>query len=622
MKIFIPFIITLSVFWFGNKALGQLLVNTTWHIETGMPDPEIEWSATIADGPFGGPIVVGNTVTENEGANILTTVLHSYGDIVWEQQWNAADSANDYGSSVLLHGDTLIVGGASQNQAQNAYDYVVLAYDIADGTLLWTKLYNGTGNSHDIVSSLATDSVGGIYVTGGSVGSTTLTDYVTLKLDISDGDIIWQNRYDYNDLHDGAVKILFVDGSVMVTGGSANMINDWDICTLELDAATGSQLAERRSGNSSYYFDQPTDMKQDSAGNIFVCGRTKNTNGDEDIKLIKMASDLDLLWERTLDISGDDDGANAIITDSQNNVYLTGYYTTEESTKGFVAYKLDSNGDSIWSKQFPAPWGQDFIGTDIDTRNNNFIYTGFLEGEHESTDLLVYLLDENGNQKMFQPFDLLNAGIADEKGLTANFVDDNVFVILGSAVNPAIGITRYLNLRYEFQERDMTPTIIDSLPAYHSTEMIARFRTDVLNYDFIDNENLRFAKLEDVITPTALLLMDTVLDMRTKYWTVSKIFPYLTSTNETMLNAHGIEVELPQFYSWLTLSIPKDETIEEIIPVLDELNDVFVDVSFNQCILPFSTPNDVGYIYKQKSLHLSDSLNVSIYPYHIDIEPA
>jgi len=223
---------------------------------------------------------------------------------------------------------------------------------------------------------------------------------------------------------------------------------------------------------------------------------------------------------------------------------------------------------------------------------------------------------------MFQPFDLLNAGIADEKGLTANFVDDNVFVILGSAVNPAIGITRYLNLRYEFQERDMTPTIIDSLPAYHSTEMIARFRTDVLNYDFIDNENLRFAKLEDVITPTALLLMDTVLDMRTKYWTVSKIFPYLTSTNETMLNAHGIEVELPQFYSWLTLSIPKDETIEEIIPVLDELNDVFVDVSFNQCILPFSTPNDVGYIYKQKSLHLSDSLNVSIYPYHIDIEPA
>lgn len=168
----------------------------------------------------------------------------------------------------------------------------------------------------------------------------------------------------------------------------------------------------------------------------------------------------------------------------------------------------------------------------------------------------------------------------------------------------------------------MDPVVIDSLPAYHSTEMIARFRTNVLNYDFIDNKGLRFARLEDVVTPTALVRIDSVLETRCKDWRISKIFPYLTSANETMLNAHGFEVQLPQFYTWLTLSIPKEETIEEVIPILDELGEVFVDVSFNECIVPFSVPNDDYYDILQKSFHLSDSLPVTIYPYHIDIEPA
>lgn len=620
MKTF--FILLVSFFLFSSSIRGQVIYNINLKAEVGFPDPQITWSANIPNGPFGGPIVVGNTVSENEAANIFTTVLDNYGGIVWEQQWNAPDSSNDYGSSVALFGDTLIVGGATFNLLQQAYDFVILAYDVTDGSLLWSTVHNGTGNNHDGVTGLAIDSLGGIYATGASVGIGSLSDYLTMKLHMGTGAILWQQRYDYNSLHDAPVKIIEASGSVVVVGASANMINDWDYCTVEYDHA-GNQTAVRRSGSGTYYFDQPTDMVKDATGNVYVCGRVKNTNGDEDIKLLKMDSDLNILWQETIDVAGTDDGANAVAVDILGNVFITGYYTTEGNNKGFVAYKFDSSGDVIWSKKFAAPWGGNFEGMDVATWYGISVYTGYLRGENGTDDLVLYVLDDYGKQVLFTTFDLLNAGIAFEKGTTIDYINETNLAIGATVTNPSLGTTRYLTLRYDYKLRDMEPEVIDSIPAYHKTEMIARFRTDVLNYDFIDNKNMRFAKLEDVIDEVAIALMDSVLDNRCKDWTVSKIFPYLTSANQTMLNAHGIEVQLPQFYTWLTLSIPKDETIEEVIPLLDELGSVFVDVSFNECVVPFSVPNDEWYGAKQKSLHLVVDPNTTpIYPPHIDIEPA
>lgn len=135
-------LIACCIFFTTASSLAQIIYNIDLKVEIGFPDPDIPWSANIPSGPFGGPIITGNTVTESEAANVLTTVLDSYGNIVWEQQWNSTDSGNDYGSSLALYDDTLIVGGATFNLSQNAYDYVILAYDVTDGTLLWTTLYN------------------------------------------------------------------------------------------------------------------------------------------------------------------------------------------------------------------------------------------------------------------------------------------------------------------------------------------------------------------------------------------------------------------------------------------------------------------------------------------------
>ncbi len=611
------FTLFISLFLFSTSSFAQILVNTDWANEIGLPQPDIAWSASIANGPSGGPITVGNTMTASQGTNILITVHNRGGSLLWEQQWNGAASGDDYGTCVAFSDSLIVLAGATYNAVQDAMDYVVLGYNAINGTLLWTRIYNGTGNGQDVPAAIALDAAAGyVFVTGGSMGNSTLWDYATLCLDADDGIILWQQRYDYAGKYDAAVRIAVGTGRVTITGASGDAFNDWDFCTISYNKTSGAVISTKRIENASWYFDQPTDMVQDTLGNVFICGKTTNINGDEDIKVLKMNMSLILLWERTIDIEGEDDSATAIEIDDDGNTYLTGYYTTDVNTKGFVAYKLNSSGTAVWSKKFAAPWGGDFVGTDVSRRGNDYIYTGYLQGESGTTDMLVYLLDQHGNQKLFTTF---NYETNHEHGLAVQFSEDNSFTVYGTTTSP-LGSKRYLSVRYDYKLRDMEPVVIDSLPAYHSSEMIARFRTNVLNYDFIDNKDLRFAKLEDVVSPTAQAMIDSVLETRTKHWTVTKIFPYLTSANQTMLNAHGIEVQLPQFYTWLTLSIPKEETIEEVIPILDELGDVFVDVSFNECIVPFSAPNDVSYDSLQKSLHLVGTN--FIYPPHIDIEQA
>lgn len=442
MKTFFTLCVLLYATFFST---AQILVNTNWSVETGLPDPDLAWSASIAHGPFMGPIIAGNTMTTTEGANILTTVMDRAGDIIWQQEWNGTDSGNDYATCVAYSGSMIVVGGATYDSTQAAYDYIILAYNATDGTLLWSQDYNGTGNGHDAPASIIIDS-GDVFITGGSFGSTTLLDYATLRLRGGDGLIIWQQRYDYSGLYDAAVKISILSGKAVIVGASGDAFNDWDFCTVRYNSSNGTFIDEKRVENASYYFDQPTDMLQDSLGNIFVCGRTENLSGDEDIKLLKMDSNLDIVWQKTIDVEGEDDAATAIAIDDVGNIYLTGYYTTAESTKGFVAYKLNTSGNTVWYKKFPAPWGGDFVGTDVARRGDDYIYTGYLEGQSGSTDMLVYLLDKDGNQKLFTTADLLNAGIANEKGLVADFVDDMLLYSMArcTALLPGLRTTSVL----------------------------------------------------------------------------------------------------------------------------------------------------------------------------------
>jgi hypothetical protein len=60
------------------------------------------------------------------------------------------------------------------------YDSATIAYD-SNGNGLWIARYNGPENDYDSTRAMTLDSNGNIYITGGSDGISTGTDFTTIK---------------------------------------------------------------------------------------------------------------------------------------------------------------------------------------------------------------------------------------------------------------------------------------------------------------------------------------------------------------------------------------------------------------------------------------------------------
>ncbi len=98
----------------------------------------------------------------------------------------------------------------------------------------WVARYDGPANDSDSALALAVDSAGNVYVTGGSDGDGTGSDYTTVKYD-TDGNELWVTRYNGPVNHIDWAWALAVDsaGNFYVTGESQGDGTGYDYATIK-----------------------------------------------------------------------------------------------------------------------------------------------------------------------------------------------------------------------------------------------------------------------------------------------------------------------------------------------------------------------------------------------------
>ncbi|UQB69337.1 T9SS type A sorting domain-containing protein [Epilithonimonas zeae] len=306
--------------------------------------------ASITDGE-GNTYITGGSSNENQvSGDFFTIKVGRDGQTLWEKREQAAQYAVEYGMHIAFdNSGKIIVSGVKWNG--NDMDIRVLKYD-TDGSKLWDTTFDNNAEGLEIPNSITTDSSGNIYITG-IAWSGNSVNYLTLK---------------YN----------------------SNGVEQW-------------HRSENPAGGETW--NEATALAVDNNDNVLVTGYSPNTDGWLNYHTIKYNSEGAKLWEQTYNYESTDpeniaDVTNsvpqAITTDNDGNIYVTGTFDTYLNRIGTIKY--NAQGQQQWIKTYKSEEDGTF-GWNVAFKNNKLYVAGSHSGgfADDGTVLLSYNTDGTEN---------------------------------------------------------------------------------------------------------------------------------------------------------------------------------------------------------------------------------
>ena len=314
----------------------------------------------------------------------------------------------------------------------------------------WARSIGSSNN--DFVTDIAIDNAGEVYIVGGFEYTMDFdpTDGVEEHIPVGSFDIYItklseEGSYEWSltlgsSFWDVATAVHCDEfGFIYITGRFSGTLDfdpgpdifeltaesDGDCFILKLDSDGDFVWAK---GFGDALFDIGDAIDTDESGNVYTTGRYQGTvdfdpgpdafditsEGEEDVFILKLNSDGDFVWAKSVG-GGSKEEADCIIIDDLGNVILSGYFTGESDFDpglGLVLFtptgasdafilKLDDNGDFIWVKQLSGDFGERVLKMDSDA-DGNIYSVGFYNENIDldpSPDILEF--ESNGNNDAF-----------------------------------------------------------------------------------------------------------------------------------------------------------------------------------------------------------------------------
>ncbi len=405
------------------------------------------------------------------------------------EEWVTADGTQNYfiKAAVETDGDGFVyVAGATLNNAGN-YDLLVSKYD-AEGNVIWTDQYDGTGNGDDAAAALVVDANGYVFVTGTTFTSSTDTldvvtiayndtgtrdwlsvyagadeladfgtciavtndavyvggsvtstadglDFLALKYRLT-GTLDWDSQQDFDGLADVCTKLTVGDADIYLAGATNTTGFDWDMLTMNFDMSTGTFGSDATASGGSVGFAHVRAMDRDLDGNIYLTGTVANMSTGYDIHTVKIDTLMNVVWDVDYSSSGNrDDEGNALAIDPSNgNVYVGGFKDVSGQGTDFVTLMYNDAGTLQWS----AMWndtadGGDTVKALVVDANGNVTVTGSA-WNGSSLDYHTVQYDDTGTLLWERSFnDKYNFTDAP---MDIALTSDNGVVVTGQSLNP------------------------------------------------------------------------------------------------------------------------------------------------------------------------------------------
>jgi hypothetical protein len=301
------------------------------------------------------------------------------GDLLWQRRWDGSSHQTDIMSDMATDrsGNVYLCGWTDKDPGPGVdYDALVVKYS-ASGVRLWSRTWNsGVPNKSEMGQALTCDGAGNVYVTGSS--NDLGYDKMILLKYAPAGLLSWTASSDPHGLDCRARDIVALPGGGgwiaggTATGGSTSAPILWSF------TSTGSVAnLHELAGTGNGLWNTAAALASDGE-DVIMCGISTGRGSSFDMFIEKLDAVGVPIWEKRIDggrYSGD--SALALGVDNADNIYATGFINYER--RDVATLKISDDGDLRWMRRYAGSAGGADEGHSIAVSNSSGVIavTGF-----------------------------------------------------------------------------------------------------------------------------------------------------------------------------------------------------------------------------------------------------
>lgn len=289
-------------------------------------------------------------------------------------------------------------------------------------SIQWQKSFGGTIG--ETANSVLQAPDGGFVFAGytkskdGDVsGNNGMTDYWVVKLDAA-GNLLWQQSLGGGD-QDAQWDLQLTNDGYVVAGQSKSKDGDitgnhgdHDYWIIRLNSV-GEIIWEKSLGGSEE--DEAYSVQQTDDGGFILAGNSQSGDGDvtmnqgeEDYWIVKLDADGNLMWQKSLGGSSEDEAYSAQQTADGGYIIAGESASTDGDVTGnhgegdYWIVKLDAGGNLLWEKSYGGS-SVDYPRMIRQSTDNGFVIAGWtssmdgdITGNNGDTDFWIVKLDAAG----------------------------------------------------------------------------------------------------------------------------------------------------------------------------------------------------------------------------------
>ena len=280
-----------------------------------------------------------------------------------------------------------------------------------------------TGGSDEARSIEQTED-GGYIITGWTSAFGGIEDAYLLKLN-KFGDMEWSNHWGGQTLDNGQFVQQTMDKGFIVIGQTYSFGGGGSDLWLIRTDSSGKTIWDKTFGNFENDIGYCV-RETDDGGFITIGGLAFSAGAITNVWIQKINSSGNLIWSKTYARNQYNIGYSIAQT-SDGNFIAAAFTTDPISHNDFWLMKLNSNGDTLWTKTFPESLTD--VPFDIEeTNDKGFILAGYTQSFGTgSTDFFLIKVDSLGNEMWNRTY----GGALEEEAHSVKQAIDGGYVIAG-----------------------------------------------------------------------------------------------------------------------------------------------------------------------------------------------